>query len=113
MFIYDNTTLPFPKIPLNPLPIGASPVNFNRTVDWNILCQALIDVQSFCRGANWLGASLQATDPAPAGVANYLYLGTDNKVHVKADVLRALVDETRQVKAGTGLTGGGALSTDR
>lgn len=74
MFIYDDSPLPNwpksnwslrPEIPANQKISGG---------DWNSIAQALTDVKTFCRGASWLGLSGQGADPAPAGVAEYLYL---------------------------------------
>ena len=55
-FIYDATSLPFPKSPLKPVPAGADVSRYNRSVDWNTVCQALVDVQGYLRNDNTANA---------------------------------------------------------
>lgn len=76
-FIYDNTTLPYPKEDFGTLPIGADPKKWGRAIDWNTVCQGLVDVQTFCRGAAWLGVQAHSGDPAPAGIDRYLWMRND------------------------------------
>src|SRR3972149_5573687 len=76
-FIYNNSSVPIDKINLGPLPPGANPRQWALATEWITVCQALLDIQAFCRGADWLGLTPQATDPAPAGVVNYAWLRTD------------------------------------
>ncbi len=74
MFIYDNTSLPFPKTNRAPIPGGELSSKWVQDLDWNTVCQALIDVQTFCRGAAWLGMVPTATNPAPSGVTDYVWI---------------------------------------
>lgn len=75
-FIYDNTGVPIGKVNANPLPPGVNPAQWGVAGEWNQICQALLDVQSFGRGAVWAGYQAFASDPAPA-ITNYLWLRTD------------------------------------
>lgn len=79
-FIYDATGLPTGKANLNPLPPGANAANYAQGSEWDTVMQALLDVQAFCRGANWLGMTPQAADPAPAGVSNYVWIRSSDGV---------------------------------
>ena len=92
-FVYDDTNLTAVKSDRNVLPVGEDPTKWIVAVDWNTVRQALLDVQGWARGANWLGLSPQATDPIPESVTSYLYVGSDGKIHVKSDALRALLDD--------------------
>ncbi len=77
-FIYDATGLPFPKTNKTPIPIGEDATKWVAAVDWNAICQALTDVQTFCRGARWIGITKQVSDPVPAGVSDYLWMRTSD-----------------------------------
>ncbi len=76
-FIYDNTGLPTGKINANPLPPGVNSSQWLQGSEWGTVMQALLDVQAFCRGANWFGMTELAADPVPSGVTNYLWLRND------------------------------------
>jgi len=76
-FIYNNTALPIDKIDFGPLPPGANPRQWGVAAEWITVLQALYDVQAFCRGADWLGFTMYAVDPVPAGIANYLWMKSD------------------------------------
>ena len=52
-FVYDDTALFFPKTNLNPLPSGADPTQYVQSVDWNTLNQAVEDIKTQLRGAQW------------------------------------------------------------
>jgi hypothetical protein len=82
MFIYDDTGLPFPKVNVAPLPSTANPSAYVQNTDWNAVCQALVDIQTFCRGAAWIGLSENSVDPAPAGVSNYLWYGSNGSLNI-------------------------------
>ncbi len=48
-FIIDGTSLPYPKLDL--VPLGSAPANkYVTMLDWNTVCQALVDVQGLLRG---------------------------------------------------------------
>lgn len=48
-FIIDGTPLPYPKLDL--VPLGSAPANkYVTMLDWNTVCQALVDVQGLLRG---------------------------------------------------------------
>jgi hypothetical protein len=76
-FIYNNSGVPIDKINLGPLPPGANPRQWAVATEWITICQALLDIQAFCRGAAWVGFTLNAADPAPSGIANYLWMKSD------------------------------------
>ena len=48
-FLIDNTTLPFPKTNLVPLPPGADESNYVADTDWNTVCQGSLDLRDFLR----------------------------------------------------------------
>lgn len=97
MFIYDNTALPnWPKTNFGLRPDVPATQKVSAG-DWNATDQALVDVQTFCRGANWMGFTKQAGDPAPAGIADYLWIRTSDG---------ALMHNAAQVGGGGG--GGGS-----
>jgi hypothetical protein len=77
-FIYNNTTVPINKMNAAPLPPGANPVQWGVASEWITLCQALLDIQGWARGAAWMGMTPLAVDPAPAGVADYVWLRNDD-----------------------------------
>ncbi len=95
-FIYDNTGLPTGKANANPLPPGVNPAQWLQNAEWATVMQALLDVQAFCRGANWLGMTELAADPTPAGVTNYLWLRNDGTL----------------MHNGSPIGGGGSVTTD-
>lgn len=106
-FVYDNTTLNFPKSDFAPLPVGADATKYVRSSDWNTTNQALIDVKSVFRGAKWYGLEEQVSDPAPTGVANYLF-NQGGALHFvrtsPAEVYRAVLEDlsTNQIEIGNG-----------
>ena len=93
-FISDDTG--FTNLPkADKTPIGSDdPLKNIQAVEVNAWTQAMLDVQAWVRGAPWYGLAAQGSDPAPAGVPYYAYLGTDNKLHYKADILRTVVDSS-------------------
>ncbi len=54
-------------------------------VDWNTFRQALLDTQSHLRGAPWASFAPQASDPAPSGLTDYIWLEDDGTLHVVFD----------------------------
>lgn len=113
-FIIDDTSLPYPKSDLIPLPVGADETKWASAAHWNSIAKALLDVKSFCRGtAPWFGMTPQASDPTPAGIDDYLWITTSGVLKTRVGIAtKTFVDDTRQVLPGTGLAGGGALSSD-
>lgn len=114
-FVEDNTDLPFPKSDLVPLPVGANVNQYSRATDWNTACQALVDVKGWLRGGKWIGITPQGSDPAPAGVTDYLWVNASGRVVATNNEMAKLsevIPGTRTVSAGTGLVGGGALSSN-
>lgn len=81
-YIYDNTAISFPKTNLAPLPDGADPTQWVADTDWNGLCQAVDDTKGVLRGAKFYGLAGQASDPAPSGIAKYLWLKSDGTIWV-------------------------------
>lgn len=81
-FVTDNGDLPAPKTDLNTLDSTKKQINYVIASDWNITRQAILDIKDFLRGSGGAGGVLglvsSATDPAPAGITNYLWLKTDN-----------------------------------
>jgi hypothetical protein len=113
-FVYDNTSLAYPKTNLNSLPAGANPTQYVQDSDWNTLNQAVVDVKNVLRGAKFYGLENQGSDPAPAGITSYLWLSSTGVVTVKSGVTTIqLVPAIRTITAGSGLAGGGSLSSDR
>lgn len=112
-FVYDNTSLAYPKTDLNPLPAGANETQWVQAIDWNTLNQAVVDIRGVLRSGKWYGLEAQASDPAPAGVTNYLWLNSSGVVTVKhgSNTIQ-LVPATRQIIAGSGLSGTGSLSAN-
>ncbi len=112
-FVYDDTSLRYPKTDLVPLD-DEDETKYVFAIDWNSTCQALDDVKAQLRAGKWFGLEALGSDPAPSGISNYLWLmNTGTLVYKTSSTNFALVNTTRQVTAGTGLTGGGNLSADR
>lgn len=86
------------KTDLLPLPLGADPTKWiQAAADWNKLRAAAIELRNWLRAtsANWYGLGANGSDPAPAGITNYLYAtATDLFVHVGGT--------TRRITGGTG-----------
>jgi hypothetical protein len=120
-FIYNKTELPFPKEDLGALPPGTDPKKWTRAIDWNTVCQGLVDVQEFCRGAVWFGLQTNDADPTPTDIDNYLWLRDDGALMLTFDGTAnpvgggggSGVPTSRTLTAGTGLQGGGDLSANR
>jgi hypothetical protein len=113
-FIIDDTDLPYPKSDLSPLPVGADGTKWVDAVDWNTIAQALIDVKTFLRGdAPWMALTPGASDPTPSGITNYIWLDTSGVLKTRiGGTTTILVPNTRQVIAGSSMTGGGTLASD-
>jgi hypothetical protein len=97
-FIYDNTSLAFPKSDFSPLPVGANPVQWIVAANWNQLAQAVIDLRDGIRAAKYLGFTEQASDPNPISYASsWLWVRTSDKqlVHRRSDASeRAIADKS-------------------
>jgi hypothetical protein len=77
-FIKDNEGLFAVKVGLDQIATSKNPVNFISDSDVNKLMQADKDIQSWLRGdAPWYGLTPVASDPAPAGLTNYVWLKND------------------------------------
>lgn len=50
--------------------------------DWETFRQALLDTQSFLRGADWLAVAAQSAAPVPSGVTNFLWLDNTGLIHL-------------------------------
>lgn len=112
-FVYDNTSLDFPKTDLAPIPSGADATQYVAASDWNKLCQAVADLKTQLRGAKWYGLEEQASDPNP-GLTNYMWLSSTGVLTVKfGGSTVPFVSTTRNINTGAGLTGGGSLAADR
>lgn len=112
-FVYDDTELDFPKTDLNVLAPTANPDQWVTGANWNKTCQAVEDLKLVLRGFRWLGLDVQATDPLPTGVADYIWVSTGGVLNVRrGGTTYATVNTARQVATGSALSGGGALSTD-
>lgn len=106
-FIYDNTGLPINKVNAGPLPPGVNPTQWGVATEWITVLQALLDVQTWARRASWLGIQPHATDPAPAGVADYVWLRNDDTwMHNNTPIGGGGGGGVTSITAGTGLTGG-------
>jgi hypothetical protein len=111
-FIYDNTGLPIAKVNASPLPPGANPAQWGVASEWVTVLQAILDIQTVWRNAAWLGFQKFVTDPAPAGITNYIWLRDDNTLMLTIGGVAVPVGggggggTVTQVNTGTGLTGG-------
>jgi hypothetical protein len=89
--------------------------------DWNEHRMALLDLQSFLRGAPWMGLAAQATRPTGHGVDNFLWLNTDDELVLTVGGVdvpigsggAGEVPAARTLTTGWGLEGGGDLSANR
>lgn len=102
-FLRDLTALPFPKVQWD----GSSdeiaqPTMWCRPADWNTVCQASIDLRT------WV---LTGLTPGSYTAAS-LTVDADGRITAVSSGA-ASVPATRQILAGTGLTGGGTLAADR
>jgi hypothetical protein len=112
-YVTDNSSLDFPKTDLNVLPPTANRSQYVIAEDWNKVCQALEDVKGVLRGAKTLGMAVQATDPLPAGISDYLWMSTTGALNVKrGNTNYQTVYTSRRINTGETLSGGGGLNTD-
>lgn len=80
-YVYDNTSLNFPKSDFSPLPAGADATKWVRAEDWNSTNQAVQDIRSVLYSAKWYGLEEQVSAPSPpVGVSNYVYYLGGNKL---------------------------------
>lgn len=77
-FVVDDLNLPPPKVDITDVPAGRLAVNYVQASDWNAHRQSILDIKVALRGASvGYGLTAQASDPAPTGVTNYLWLKND------------------------------------
>lgn len=78
-FVYDNTSLAFPKTDLSPLPPGANANEYIVSTDWNTLAQATVDLRDSVRAGKYFGFVAQASDPNPTAYASsWLWVRTSD-----------------------------------
>jgi hypothetical protein len=102
-FLRDLTALPFPKVQWDgSSDETAQPTMWCRPADWNTVCQAAIDLRTWA-----------LTGLAPGSyTAVSLTVDADGRITAVSSGA-AGVPTTRQIIAGTGLSGGGTLAADR
>lgn len=62
-FVYDLTSLNFPKADLVAMPGGRDPANYVNAADWNKESQAIVDLRTALRAGKWHGLVEQTTTP--------------------------------------------------
>lgn len=135
-FVEDNLSLPFPKTDITPIPSGADPTQYVDASDWNRVCQAEVDIRTFLQtasltvpvtrqviaGTGLTGTSSLENDITLALADTAVTPGSYTTANITVDAKGRLtsastgsggVPTSRNLIAGTGLTGGGDLSTDR
>ncbi len=109
-FIYDNTTLAYPKTDLNPIPPGGNPAQYFVASNWNDLAQAVVDLRDVIRSGKYHGFTEQSSDPAPSAyTSSYLWVRTSDKqlLHHRSDgTTRALADKSSDLLPDTDNTYG-------
>jgi hypothetical protein len=93
-WIYDGTTsygaisgTVFPKTDLTPVPAGQA-LYYVGATDWNRFGQAITDIRTWARGANYMGWTEQSGAPAGFGGSSQpavIYAKTDHTLHFKAN----------------------------
>jgi hypothetical protein len=75
-FVYDNTSLAFPKTNLFPLQSGADPTKYIVDTNWNDLCQGVVDLRGAIKQGKYFGFAPQASDPNPlaGGTTSWLWV---------------------------------------
>ncbi len=56
-----------------------------QNTEWNALVAATKDARTWVRGAAWSALAPQASDPAPAGILDYVWLKTDGSVFLVSE----------------------------
>lgn len=110
-FVYDSTSLYYPKTNFAPLPAGADSTKWVSETDWNTAMQAIVDVRGVLLGGRFLGFETQASDPLPSNSDQYLWMSTAGrvKVHMPDDTTTELATLTDVAAAGGGWTDAGGL----
>jgi hypothetical protein len=104
------------KSNLYPLAGSANPLQWVQDTDWNQVRTGLISIANWVRGdaPNWYGLDDQSADPVPSGIPGYIYATAASLWWKRSDgTLFELISSGRTLTAGTGLTGGGTLASDR
>lgn len=113
-FVYSNTSLPNAKSDRRAIPAGGDPDKYMVATDFNDLRSALLDVQTWGRGAELYGLSAQASSPSGYSIAEYLWLKNDGTLQFRySGSDKQVVTTALTLTAGAGLTGGGTLASDR
>lgn len=102
-FVYDNTSLNFPKSDLVPLTVGADPDKFIVSADWNILCQAVIDLRGALTSSEYIQFTEAASVPGGDPVAGKA------RLWVKAETPNVLMFTDDEGTDFNLVTGGGGL----
>lgn len=113
-FVYDGTSLAYPKADDVPLAISDDPTKFVQASEWNLLNQAVVDLRDVITLGKYHGFTAQALDPTPVGVAAYIWSRTDGALLYRTPLgpTNELVQSSRSVTGTAGLTGGGTLTGD-
>lgn len=69
-FVYDNTSLNYPKSDLTALPGGADATKYIQASDWNAESQAIVDLRSALKAGKWHGLTEQGSTPATPSRGN-------------------------------------------
>ena len=106
-FILDGTALPFPKVDL--VPLGSAPANkYSVASDWNTVCQASIDMQTFLRGNFLLFMNGDPTTRAALLLSNGAPVVTAAKGSLALDITTPAVYQNQDgVATWLPLAGGG------
>jgi len=95
-FVYDNTSLAYPKTNLFPLG-GADHNKYIIDTDWNSAMQASVDLRGAIVNGKFFGFSPQSSDPDPAGfTTSWIWVrNSDGQlIHVRPDgSSRSLADK--------------------